>query len=189
MSYNPIKLYEISDHYISYLMSNLNNPSAGITPVYSNHIVTHTRKYLALQIKLNDHFYYVPLSSGRSKDYTITTTGTKKIRDDVPAIWRISGIDKSGNPEVKATILFGSMIPAPPSAVTIYDVDGESDENYKNLVLEELRYISANREKIEKNAKMLHMFKIQNRPYQYLNYIVDFLKAENLSDAYIAPQV
>lgn len=188
MSYNPIKLYEISDDYISYLMKNLNDPTIGVTPVYSNHVVRHTRKYLALQVKLNEHFYYIPLSSGRSKDYTTdATTGTKKIRNDVPSIWRISGVDELGNPEVKATVVFGSMIPSPPSAVTIYDVDGELDENYKNLVLEELRYISANKEKIEKNAKMLHKFKIQNRPYDYLNYTVDFVKAENLSDAYVSP--
>lgn len=169
-------------------MTNLNDPTKGVTPVYSNHTVSHTRKYLALQIKLNEHSYYIPLSSGRSKDYTTdATTGIKKIRNDVPSIWRISGDDKHGNPEVKATIVFGSMIPSPSSAVTIYDVDGELDENYKNLVLEELRYINANKEKIEKNANMLYKFKIQNRPYDYLNYTVDFAKAENLSDVYVSP--
>ena len=186
MSYNPIRLYEINDHYISYLMTKLNDPNSGVTPVYSNHTVSHTRKYLALQVILNNHSYFIPLSSGRSKDYIVDiSTGTKKIRSDVPSNWRIRGIDKLGNPEVKASIVFGSMIPAPLSAVTIYDVDAEADVDYKNLVLEELRYISSNREKIEKNAKMLHTFKRENRPYNYLNYVVDFDKAEKLSDTYL----
>lgn len=186
MSYNPIKLYEISERFITYMILHLNDPKTGTTPVYSNHIAKHTRKYLSLQIQLNGYNYYIPLSSGRNKDYFIdSVTGLRAIRKDVTTIWRIKGFDVNGLEEVKASIIFGSMLPAPNSDVLIYDVDSELDINYKNLVLEELRYISTHREKIEKNAARLYKFRIESKPIDYLKYTVDFLKAETLVDVFV----
>ncbi len=53
-----LKLYSVSDKYISYLRAEIPN-------VYSNKIDirTHSRKYIGVVIKIDKFKYYIPMSS------------------------------------------------------------------------------------------------------------------------------
>ena len=55
-----------------------------------------------------------------------------------------------------------------------YDVNNETDINYKNLVLDELRFIYANKNKIFHNAIKLYQQKINNMSMRYIKNTVDF---------------
>lgn len=60
-----MKLYNVSDEYINYLRKKFPR-------VYSNkeNIRVHTRKYLGVVIEMEEHKYYIPLSSPKDKhDY------------------------------------------------------------------------------------------------------------------------
>ena len=61
------------------------------------------------------------------------------------------------------------MIPVYNSAVlNYYDINNETDIKYKNLVLDELRFIYANKKKIFKNTNKLYQQKINNMSMGYI---------------------
>lgn len=63
---------------------------------------------------------------------------------------------KGDKKELKGTLQIGTMIPVPDSEIELYDVDGEIDKAYKDLIEEELIYIRKNEDRIKKNAKILY---------------------------------
>ena len=145
-----MQLYSISDEYINYLKEKFPR-------VYSNKEDSriHTRKYLGAVIDIETHKYYIPLSSPKDKHDYIMMDGKKRIRENSIIVMRItsgSGEDK----ELRGTLQIGTMIPVPDDAITLYDVDGETDLNYKNLINEEIIYIRKHEKTIIKNAKLLY---------------------------------
>lgn len=132
-----MKLYSVSDKYVAFLQKKFPR-------VYSNkeNERTHTRKYLGTVLEIEDHKFYIPLSSPKKHDY-IEVDGQKKIRKDSLIVMRIvSG--KGDKQELKGTLQIGTMIPVPDTEIELYDVDGEKDLAYKSLVAEELIYIRKN---------------------------------------------
>lgn len=145
-----MRLYSISDEYISYLRRNFPR-------VYSNKEIArvHTRKYLGAVIEIDSHKYYIPLSSPKDKhDYTIID-GKKMIRKDSLIVMRIvsgTGAER----QLKGTLQIGTMIPVPDSAIELYDIENETDPVYKALVNEEIIYIRKHEKEIVKKAKVLY---------------------------------
>jgi protein AbiQ len=175
-----MKLYSVSDEYIKYLRGKFPR-------VYSNKedARTHTRKYLGVVLAIGEHNYYIPLSSPKERHDYIIVNGNKTIRKDSLIVMRI--VSRSAEvEELKGTLQIGTMIPVPDSEIELYDVDGELDQAYKDLVLEELIYIRKNEDKIIKNAKILYSKKkADDKNNRLVVNCLDFIAAEAECDKWI----
>ena len=87
---SELKLYEISEEYISYISTVEKN-------VFSSkeNDRIHTRKYLGIVYSINRYNYYIPLSSPKSSDYRLEN-GVQKIRGSIIPIIRITSQSSSG---------------------------------------------------------------------------------------------
>lgn len=177
---NNLKLYEISEEYISYLRTFEKNVFSA-----KEEERNHTRKYLGIVYTINNYNYYIPLSSPKSTDYRLEN-GERKIRSSIIPIIRIVSKSVSGEPELKGTLKLSNMIPVPTSELTLYDADNEPDPFYKDLIHKELIFIRKNKYKILQNAKVLYKQKGENNPaIGYLKNTVDFSLLEQKADDYI----
>ncbi len=166
---SKVRLYNISDDYIEYLLQFENK-------VFSNKVETRKkrRKYLGVVLEINDLNYFVPLSSPKRSDY-IFIKEKRKIRKSIIPIIRIIAKDKYGYDELQGTLKFSNMIPVPECGLINYDVESEPDENYKILILKELSFIFDNEDRIIKNAKIIYRQKINNYDnIGYINHTIDF---------------
>jgi len=178
---NNLKLYEISVEYISYLRS------------FDNHVFStkeekrnHTRKYLGIVYTINKYNYYIPLASPKNTDYQIIN-GSKQIRKSIVPIIRITAQTNSGETELKGTLKLSNMIPVPSSELTLYDLENEPDQFYKDLIHKELLFIRKNKNKIIQYAKVIYKQKKEANPsISYLNSTVDFTLLEQKHDEFIA---
>ena len=150
------KLYSVSDEYVEWLREQYPN-------VYSNKMNarTHTRKYLGVVMEIGEYKYYIPMSSPKDSDYQIAGE-SKVIKKSIVPIIRIVVKNAFGEKELKGTLRISHMIPVPESELELYDLENETDENYKNLVKNELEYIRRNENKIKKNAEVMYKQKKAN---------------------------
>lgn len=86
---DELKLYEISEEYISYI-------SAVDKNVFfvKEKERKHTRKYLGIVYSINGYNYYIPLSSPKNSDYQMDN-GIRKIRGSIIPIIRITSKSSS----------------------------------------------------------------------------------------------
>lgn len=183
-----LKLYNVTDEYIEYLMKIDKK-------VFSNKKEDRSkeRKYLGIILKIGEFNYFVPLSSPKDTDYKTDKSGNfildedgkKQIRKSVVPIMRIVVKNVNGDDELKGTLKFSNMIPIPDCALVNYDVEKESDENYKILVTKELSFIFPRTEKIIKNAKLIYNQKINSlkktnnsNKIKYLHNTINFPSLE-----------
>ena len=172
------KIYSVSDKYIEYLRENEAN-------VYSNKIDnrTHTRKYIGTVLEINNHKYFVPMSSPKDSDYQVAGDN-KVIKKSIVPIIRMTEKNK-GVKELKGTLRISHMIPVPDSELILYDLDNEKDTDYKALVQSEAIFIRKHSSKIESNAKLMYKQKVSNdETAGYVKAALDFLKLEKLCDEY-----
>ena len=177
---SELKLYEISEEYISYISTVEKN-------VFSSkeNDRNHTRKYLGIVYSINGYNYYIPLSSPKNSDYRMEN-GVQKIRGSIVPIIRITSQSSSGELELKGTLKLSNMIPVPASELTLYDVEHEQDLFYKALIHKEMLFIRKNKNKIVQNAKILYKQKKENNPaIRYLKSTVDFSLLEQMHDKFI----
>lgn len=171
---SKLKLYIVSDDYIEFLRK------------FDSKVMLNKeaeRKYLGTVLSINEFNYFVPLSSPKDKDYIINN-GIKEIRKDTITILRIILENANNKPELKGTLRFSNMIPVPDKELTYYDVNNESNVNYKILVIKELLFINQNTEKIIKNAKVLYNQKVKNYSFRHLQFTLDFKLLEEKSLEY-----
>ena len=147
---SELKLYEISEEYISYISTVEKN-------VFSSkeNDRIHTRKYLGIVYSINGYNYYIPLSSPKNSDYRLEN-GVQKIRGSIIPIIRITSQSSSGELELKGTLKLSNMIPVPASELSLYDIEHEQDSFYKALIHKEMLFIRKNKNKIVQNAKILY---------------------------------
>lgn len=177
---DELKLYEISEEYISYI-------SAVDKNVFfvKEKERKHTRKYLGIVYSIKGYNYYIPLSSPKNSDYQMDN-GIRKIRGSIIPIIRITSKSSSGELELKGTLKLSNMIPVPASELTLYDIEHEPDLFYKSLVHKEILFIRKNKNKIIQNAKILYKQKKENSPViGYLNSTADFSLLEQMHDKFI----
>lgn len=151
-----LKLYSVSDAYIDYLRKDFPN-------VYSNKSEkrVHTRKYIGVVISVDEHKYYIPLSSPKETDYQIAGD-EKVIKKSIVPIMRIVIKNSEGKKELKGTLRISHMVPVPETELELYDLEHESDEAYKDLIHQEIVFIRKNRERIISNVNLLYKQKAEN---------------------------
>lgn len=173
------KLYSVSDTYISYLRKKFPN-------VYSNKLETrvHTRKYVGIVIQIGCFNYYIPLSSPKESDYQIAGNH-KVIKKSIVPIIRIVVKNAKGEKELKGTLRISHMIPVPDSELKLYDVAGEKDKAYKDLIQNEIIFIRKNKDKISANAQLLYKQKEKNDSSAgYVKSALPYIELEKLCAAY-----
>ena len=65
-----------------------------------------------------------------------------------------------GQKELIGTIMINNMIPVPKTEITKIDISHEKDGDYKNLLINEYKWISDNKDLILRNSKNLYWLKI-----------------------------
>jgi protein AbiQ len=176
------KIYSITDKYIEYLRQTVPN-------VYSNKQEKriHTRKYVGTVLEMHGYKYFVPMSSPKETDYQIAGND-KVIKKSIIPIIRMT--EKNGaEKELKGTLRISHMIPVPESELLLYDLDNEPDEDYKALVNAEAIFIRKNSSKIRSNAEIMYKQKLVNdQSAGYVKSALDFVKLEELCNAYMRPK-
>lgn len=177
---DTLKLYEISEEYISYLRS-----FDRLVFSAKEEDRNHTRKYLGIVHTINNYDYYIPLSSPKNTDYQIIN-GKRKIRRSIVPIIRITAPSDSGEMELKGTLELSNMIPVPSSELSMYDIENKPDLSYKSLIYKELLFIRKNRNKIIQYANVLYKQKKDlTSSIGYLNNTVNFSLLEEKHDDFI----
>ena len=169
-----LKIYSISDRYITYLEKNCGN-------VYSNKMShrTHTRKYIGVVLTIGEFFYYVPMSSPKKSDYQVAGENLVIKKSIVPIV-RMVHKNADKEKQLLGTLRISHMIPVPKSEITLYDFEEEADEKYKDLIRNELKFIRQNEEKILKNAIVMYKQKMENAAIGYVKTALPYRQIENL---------
>ena len=150
------------------------------------------RPYIGFLIKLNDHNYFLPLSSSDPQDYD----KGGKLRSSTQTILRM--INKKG--EYLGKILLNNMIPVPESEIQKISLEKKeftgkkeqdvlilSENMYKDLLIDELNWIKGNLLEIKAKSKRLYSAKTNDnneeywknrRKPGYLKATVDFKRIE-----------
>lgn len=134
-----IKLYEINNDYIDYLV-----PFAPHLFRNKKQNQQNERKYIGVVFHINGLDYFAPLSSFKPKHMQMK-----------------EGLDflKIKN---YAVINLNNMFPVPLSECNYVDINNIKDSRYKALLLAEYRYIKTIQNKIRKNASTVYNHKIKN---------------------------
>ena len=169
-----MKLYEVDDEYIDYL-KNFDSKVLNHSGERYNHI----RKYTGILLTINDCDYIAPLSSPSKTDYK-----DGGIRKSVIPLVRIVKL-KSEKMTLLGKIKLSSMIPIyEKSFIQEYNIDIETDEKYKNLILDQLKFINSNKSLIIHHANTLYRQKINNMSMGYIKETVDFKLLEEKAKLY-----
>ena len=127
---------------------------------------------LGIVIKLSNQKYYVPLSSPKQSDYA----DAKKtiIRKSINPIVRMIK-KENGSQRLLGTLKIGNMIPVPNKCVSNYDVNNEPDTFYKNLIIDELDFITRNYNQILTRANATYKQKVTgDTRFNYIEHCCDF---------------
>lgn len=169
-----MRLIEISDEYIEYMKKFFEN-------ILDNKMNSrkHGRKYLGVIMNINNQDYFAPLSSPKKSDYN--TDGS--IKNSTIIVLRMI-TKKNSKEHLLGTIKLNNMIPVPSTEIINYNLNLEKDKKYKNLVINELRWIQKNTSKITKAAQNVYNIKmnenknINSKNERFLNSIISFKEAE-----------
>lgn len=178
-----VGIYSVSDRYIAFLRSD-----PRLRNVFDNKEGTgsHTRKYLGIVFIQNGFHYYIPFSSPKISHFIIRQDGTREIRKSIVPIIRMTTADTAtGALELKGTLKLSNMIPVPPGELTQYRISDETDLYYKQVVLKEYSFITANLSMILKNTSVIYQQKTNAEKLfankeipKYIENTVDFKYAE-----------
>ena len=158
-----IKLYEISEKYINYLL-----PYAPHLFHNSKENQKNKRKYIGVILRINEINYFAPLSSYKEKH--------KQMKEALDFI------------KIKkyAVINLNNMFPAPINECKYVDINNERNIHYKALLRSEYRFIKSIQEKVRKNAALVYNHKLKNGNSTALaKRCNDFLKLEDAYKNYI----
>ena len=160
-----LNLYYISSEYIEYLRKFDNR-------IYDNkgEKEFHIRKYLGIVLKIGVFNYYVPFSSPKSTDF-IDKEKTIVRKSIIPII----RIVQNSNPNrLYGTLRISNMIPVPISEIKQYKIENETDKNYKNLILAEIKFIKKNEKMIIGNSHVLYKQKENELKIPYVENSLNF---------------
>ena len=126
-----MRFYNITDDYIAFLRT-------FDTKVAENK--HEARPYVGVVLEINGVNYYAPFTSPKPKHQKM------KNGKDFRKI----------NQGIYGAINFNNMIPVVAEALIEIDINNMDDEKYKNLLLNQLNYVRADKKQIEKVASELH---------------------------------
>lgn len=132
----PLKIYEISEKYVNYLLPFAPHLFQNKQPGQQN-----TGKYIGVVLQVNGMDYFAPLSSFKPKHH--------KMKEGLDFI------------KIKdyAVINLNNMFPAPKGTYQYVDFSQERNLKYQSLLMAEYRYIKSIQERIRKNAQTLYNHK------------------------------
>lgn len=181
MNKNQIMIIEVSDQYVNYMTSFFNN-----TMLCSKEKTRkHRRKYIGVILKINNYNYFAPLSSPKASDYQ----SNGDIKKSTISVLRMTKFYKN-KLILLGTIKLNNMFPVPDSEIDYYDANHESDQKYKTLIMDELKWIKNHSTLIYKRARILYEYKcnenniIDETNIKFLNSIISFKKAEEKCKEY-----
>lgn len=157
-----MKLYSVDNAYINFLRNVDKQVLSNEDDDYS-----HTRKYLWIELNLNNNKYYIPFSGPKDTDYN----SDGSVRKSNITIKRL--LNKDG--VLKGRLRINNMIPVPDEALIEYKVSNELDLKYKALVEDELDIIKNRLNEINRDAKYVYLTKCKNEhKYNWENACCDF---------------
>ncbi len=134
-----IKLYEVDEKYIDYLVPMAPHLFQNKKPGQKN-----SRKYIGVVLMVNGYEYFAPLSSFKDKhEHMQESLDFLKVKK-------------------YAVINLNNMFPVPNGVYSYVDIAKEQNPKYKALLLNEYRHIRSMQEKIRKNAVNLYNHKNKN---------------------------
>ena len=149
-----VEIIDVDDKYIEWLRETFPNV---LDPKVFHRI--HTRKYVGVLFQISEFNYFAPFSSPKAKDFC--KNGSIK-KDSIFSL-HMTKDEKNGSKILLGTIKLINMIPVPSEFQRQYILDDEADEQYKNLVLDEKKWINKNQAKIQSKARTLYFFKKNER--------------------------
>ncbi len=158
-----LRIYNIDDNYITYLRrfeSKVFDPKLATK--------SHGRKYVGTVLVISDLRYYVPFSSPKRSDFEKDGV---TIRKNVIPIIRMTNKSKT---ELKGTLKLSNMIPVPNQCLKPYNIEGEKDLKYKDLLLEQAEFIKSNTKLIRNNALVIYTQKNNNYNIGYIRNCCNF---------------
>lgn len=172
-----MKLVSLSDGYIDFLREKCPN-------VMDNKYKErkHSRKYLGVVLVINGFNYFAPLSSPKPYDYL--SDGT--IKKGNMFCSRIV-LKQNSVPQLYGKIMYKNMIPVPDNVITEYVIQDEIDEKYKDVVINEYRWISLHRGEIVDKANKIYRYRLNplNADDPRIEKVVDFTSVEAACSLYI----
>lgn len=160
--------YRIDEAYVSYLQK-YEKEHRGITKVPNIKYKDRNKFAFGAVLTVNDIKYYVSVSSF-----------TKKQEANI--LIRVPG-DRE---EIKGSLRFNYMIPAPDDCLEKLSIKDIEDEKYKILVNKEYNFCKKNKERIEKKANKIYDIVKQNKKQILTDNSCDFAILEEAYKAYTA---
>jgi protein AbiQ len=161
---NNLKLYKISDEYITYLQKYDKN-------VKDNNKTNNPRPYIGVVIQIGNINYYIPICSKKFKHESMRDT--------------IDFIKLETSKKLISVVNINSMIPVLNSEIELIDFN-KVDLDYKNLLITEFILISKKKNVIVKNSQILYekITKHKEENLSLSNRCCDYLKLEEKMKEY-----
>ena len=115
----------------------------------------HKRKYVGIVFQISGFNYFAPFSSPKLHDYE--NNGSIK-KDNIFSL-KMTKDAGNGKKILLGTIKLTNMVPISLDYINSYSIDDEKDKRYKQLLLDENKWISINQHKIQSKARALYYFK------------------------------
>ncbi len=147
-----LKLYTVNNEYLNFLYN-----------VDKRVSLKTTRPYIGIVLKINDHVYFAPMSSKKSKNNQMTV------------------LLNSSN---AGTIKLNNMIPVEMSLLNLIDINNQ-DKNYMLLLQKEVIEINEKEKIVLNKARNLFNLVETKQNEKLLSFCCDFKVLEKVKDIYI----
>lgn len=163
---NRLELFKVNEHYAQILF-NIDRRVPYVSGDKAN------RPFIGVVLEVNGCKYFAPMTSPKPKHL--------KMNDStMPDFIRINNGAWGG-------INLNNMIPVADGFLTKVDIGKESNEDYKNLLTNQISWCNKNREKITKKAQRLYNLVCKgNVGEALLNRCCDYKLLEEMCKEYIA---
>ena len=159
---SDLKFYEVDASYIDYLLK----VDSRVPRVDYSASSPHDKFLCGIVLKVHNHDYFAPITSFNKPQ-------------------RTNVLIRNTQGRILSSIRLSFMIPIPPGAVSLKDIDSEPSQNYKFLLYNELRFCNKNADYIRHRARIVYdSVTVKKIPLMVQN-CCDFGKLEIACSEYI----
>lgn len=159
-----LKFFTVDEDYIQYLKRYDTN----VPDNYSS-----TKPFIGILFNINGLDYIAPLTSAKPKH--------AKIKNSSPTSFKV--FDGTAEGDLLALVQLNNMIPVTKANITKLDVKN-LDLKYQFLLLKEINYIRAHRDKLLKKASKLYELVVDKKNPVFIKISCDFKALEEASSSY-----
>lgn len=159
-----LKFFTVDEGYIQYLKGFDTN----VPDNYSS-----TKPFIGILFNINELDYIAPLTSAKPKH--------AKIKNSSPTAFKV--FDGTAEGDLLALVQLNNMIPVRKANITKLDVKSQ-DLKYQFLLLKEINYIRAHRDKLLKKASKLYELVVNKKVPNLVNISCNFNALEEASSSY-----